>query len=44
MKNREAGPRRNWECNIFQMDLTQVEYKGTDWKHVAQNTVQWGAL
>jgi hypothetical protein len=36
-------PRRRWEHNI-RMDLTEIEWDGVDWIHLAQGRDQWRAL
>jgi hypothetical protein len=36
-------PRRKWEDNI-RIDLTEIEWKGVDWMHLAQGRDQLRAL
>jgi hypothetical protein len=36
-------PRHGWEDN-FRMDITEIELKGVEWMHVAQDSDQWRAL
>ena len=36
-------PRRRWEYNI-KMDLQEVEWKGVDWIHLAEDRDRWRAL
>jgi hypothetical protein len=43
LKGRErplGRPRHTWEDNI-RMDLTEVDWEGVDWIHMAQDNEQW---
>jgi hypothetical protein len=42
-KRPQGRPRCRWEDNI-KMDLSEIWINGTNWIHLAQDTVQWRAF
>jgi hypothetical protein len=36
-------PKHRWE-DVIRMDLMEVEWKGVDWMHLAQDRYQWQPL